>query len=487
MLMIARVVVASLAFATLAAAQTLLVRSAASYGETVAPGSSAVLFGVDLAIEPAVGAVGRNLQVPRTLSGVRVEIAGLPAGLAYVSPSQINLVVPRRSPEGEQLVILYRNDVEEARGTVRVARVAPGLFSLDGSGAGRALALNAATYARGPFGSHTAEAAGCDKRTRVTLLSTGIREADALQVTTSLVSETAGMVEAPVESVRASEKYAGVDEVTILLPEGVDGELDVRLEAASVEANKATIEVVPTVVPSPDCAELGSAFVYNTVADLLGGDLWDTVSPTDVFADLGRLSGDWIISGAGTTALEARNGELIATGTAGSSELVWSDPHFPPTVRSLSAEPIAFLAVGAGNPASVVVAEADPARPIHEQVSALARSHGVAFASIRVLGRFSQVSYSVAHNLLKQGTPLTDPAVAKAPFQLFFETDVPAEWELSGLYAAAVNVQGVGVRTGGPGSPARLPARPFARRTRRRSNSRGGRDPALSARCSSRS
>jgi CARDB len=36
---------------------------------------------------------------------------------------------------------------------------------------------------------------------------------------------------------------------------------------------------------------------------------------------------------------------------------------------------------------------------------------------------------------------LTDPSVDKAPYQLFFTAEAPADWELSGFYAAAASLQ----------------------------------------------
>ena len=71
---------------------------------------------------------------------------------------------------------------------------------------------------------------------------------------------------------------------------------------------------------------------------------------------------------------------------------------------------------------------------------------------MRVSGRVSDVNYSVAHNLLKEGTPLTDPTVDKAPYQLFFTVDDDVMWELSGFYAAAA-VQGI---VSVPGAPVHL-------------------------------
>jgi len=432
---------ASVAFPLLG--QSLAVRSSANYGETVSPGSAATLFGDGFADSAAVGALDRAGRLPTRLAGVEVLLDGRAARLAYVSAGQINLVVPAHTAEGVVAVEVLHDEQTVAQGTATVAGSAPGLFSADGSGAGTGLILNEATYARGPFAAQTPEIPGCDKRSRLTLLATGVRQ--AAETTATVEDASGGTRTVEVEAAAASEQYPGVDEVRIVAPQDVGGELSVRLTADGRESNAVSFSLDPSDVPPPDCAALGEAYVYNTVSDLLAGDLWDVASPDQVFTDLASAQaisqGDWPVNGVGTTALEARNGEVIAAGSAGAPELVWADPHFPPTVRTLSDEPIPFVGVAAGNPASAISAEADPGRPIHEQILELAREHNLAFASIRVEGRFAPVSYSVAHNLLKQGTPLTDPTVDKAPFQLFFTADASAEWQLSGFYAAAANIQ----------------------------------------------
>lgn len=419
--------------------QSVAVRSSANYGETISPGSAATLFGDGFADSAAVGALDRAGRLPTRLAGVEVLVGGRAAGLAYVSAEQINLVVPARTAEGVVAVEVLLDGQTVAQGTATVSDSAPGLFSADGSGAGTGLILNASTYARGPFAAQTLEIPGCDKRSRLTLLATGVRRAS--ETTATVEDASGGTHTVEVEAAAASERYPGVDEVRIVAPQGVGGELSVRLTADGRESNAVSFSLDPSDVPPPSCPSLGTAYVYNTVADLLAGDLWDVASPDQVFADLSSVQGDWPVNGVGTTALEARNGEVIAAGSAGAPELVWADPHFPPAVRTLSDEPIPFVGVAAGNPASMISAEADPGRPIHEQILELAREHNLAFASIRVEGRFAPVSYSVAHNLLKQGTPLTDPTVDKAPFQLFFTAEASAEWQLSGFYAAAANIQ----------------------------------------------
>ncbi len=436
---------ASLLFGAVeAAAQNLTVVSSASYGSAVAPESRATIFGSGLASETAIGQAGSNGKLPRELAGVAVEVDGRAAELAYVSPRQINFIVPRQVNAGEVRVAVSTGGATIATGSALISQTAPGVFTTDGSGSGAGLIFNAATFSGAPFPAQTAELPGCDKRTRLTVFASGIRNAvgaDAIGVT---LSDSTGVeYAAPVEHAGASKLYTGVDEVRFVVPDEVPSAelLQVRIEASGVESNSVTVMLEPADVVALDCSSYGAAFVYNSVADLLAGDLWDTARPATVFADLESTPGDWEIAGVGTTALDARNGEVIAAGVAGSPELVWSDPEFPPTVRTLTVEPVPFVGVGAGNPASVIVAQAQPGEPIHQQIIDLARERGLAFASIRVSGRFSPVSYSVAHKLLKQGTPLTDPAADKAPYQLFFTAEESAEWELSGFYAAGASLQ----------------------------------------------
>ena len=445
-----------------AVGQNLTVRSAASYAEEVAPGSLAALFGADLAPDPVAGQVDKALALPRELNGVVVEVDGRAAQLAYVSPGQINFVVPRFAAEGVVQVTVFVDGVVRATGSAQVARLAPGVFAANGSGAGAGTIFNAATGEGGPFLTQTAELPGCDKRTRLTLFASGLLFADnpdrlplgtapeAIEVI--LVDPVGVEYPAPVERVRSSDTFPGVDEVRFIVPqEAADSaELRVRILAEGIASNTVTAALAPAEAAALDCSSYGGAFVYNTVADLLAGDLWDTASPATVFADLSSAPGDWEVSGAGTTALDARNGEVIGAGFAGSPELVWADPDFPPTVRTLSVEPLAFVGVAAGNPASMVVSEAAPGEAIHQQILDLARANGLALAAIRVSGRFAPVSYSVAHNLRKEGTPLTDPAVDKAPFQLFFTAEESAEWELSGFYAAGAEMQEVVSVRGAP-------------------------------------
>ncbi len=442
----------------------IAVRSAASYGETVSPESLAALFGSGLASMVGAGQTDNRGMWPRELAGVRVEVNGVAAGLLFVSPNQINFTVPPNTALGSVDVVVKNADGGViASGVMEVADSAPALFSVDGSGSGAVLAFNRWTEERGPFSLTTAANPGCDKRTMLSALATGLRlpagvEPDPLDSNLAgsvrvVFDGVAGPIESDeVEYAGPDEALEGADRVDFVLPEELPGsdEVAIRLVVDSEESNAVVVPLEPGDGENADCVSDGFVVAFNTVADLLAGDLWDVTQPQTVFASLADVPEHWPLMGVGTTAETGHNGEVIVFGTAGMPELVWSDPLFPLTVRTLGDEPIPYVGVAAGNPDHAIVAEAEPGRPIHAQVVELAEANGLAFAGVRVSGQFTDISYSVAHNLLKEGTPLTDPSVDKAPFQLFFDVAEEAEWEISGFYGASARVQEIVSVRGAP-------------------------------------
>jgi uncharacterized protein (TIGR03437 family) len=116
--------------------------SAATYAATIAPGSIATVFGKELA--PAT-AMATGLPLPTVLQNTRVRILDEKGverlgSLIYVSPSQIDFQVPPETAAGYHYAIVNIDNgkgplVEGARAT-RVEPVAPGFFTVDGSGHG---------------------------------------------------------------------------------------------------------------------------------------------------------------------------------------------------------------------------------------------------------------------------------------------------------------------------------------------------------------
>jgi len=75
------------------------------------------------------------------LQGTSVAIDGKNAAMIYVSRDQITVQVPYNVTLGNAKAVAVNNNSVIASGTVATAAVAPGLFTLDGSGFGQAAAL----------------------------------------------------------------------------------------------------------------------------------------------------------------------------------------------------------------------------------------------------------------------------------------------------------------------------------------------------------
>jgi uncharacterized protein (TIGR03437 family) len=112
--------------------------SAATFKPQVAPDSVAASFGQNLATGTAVGA---TLPLPTTLLGTTVSIRDAlgisrSAGLLFVSPGQINLLIPAGTAPGVATVTVQSGNGQTSTGNVQVAQVAPGIFTANQSGDG---------------------------------------------------------------------------------------------------------------------------------------------------------------------------------------------------------------------------------------------------------------------------------------------------------------------------------------------------------------
>src|SRR5262245_12944221 len=97
-----------------AQANTAVVLSSASYASVVAPDSIASMFGVQFATVTAVGSDADpdtpRVQLPGALGATTVEINGRRAGLFFVSPAQINLLIPPETAPGTANVRVVSSD-----------------------------------------------------------------------------------------------------------------------------------------------------------------------------------------------------------------------------------------------------------------------------------------------------------------------------------------------------------------------------------------
>jgi len=121
-----------------------IVNSANGSSASLTPNVVATIYGSSLARSTAqvsLRDIGAS-QLPTTLAGVRVTIDGLFASLYYVSPTQINFVIPSNLLLGQADLTVIREGVAAPPVQINLLDAAPALFMTGGG-------MVAATHADG--------------------------------------------------------------------------------------------------------------------------------------------------------------------------------------------------------------------------------------------------------------------------------------------------------------------------------------------------
>jgi uncharacterized protein (TIGR03437 family) len=113
--------------------------SSAPPGNPISPGEFVTLYGAGLAKSNQTAAP----PYPPSLNGVSVSINNKPAPLYFVSPGQLNVLVPFATTGTTATIVVQNNGVNSNTVTVPVAATSPGIYSLDQSGSGGGAILHA--------------------------------------------------------------------------------------------------------------------------------------------------------------------------------------------------------------------------------------------------------------------------------------------------------------------------------------------------------
>jgi uncharacterized protein (TIGR03437 family) len=103
----------------------------------LAPNTIATLYGTNLAFDTrAVAAtdIVRGLM-PTSLDGVGVWVNSIPCSLFYVSPTQINFLVPYQLTAGTVTLVVARDSQAGPTVSIQLNSSSPGLFLWDGNNA----------------------------------------------------------------------------------------------------------------------------------------------------------------------------------------------------------------------------------------------------------------------------------------------------------------------------------------------------------------
>ena len=225
---------------------------------TIAPVSAASFNGAALAPESIVAAFGaglaggaesaKGIPLPTTLQGASLKIkdaAGVEraASLFFVSPNQINFLIPAETAPGKAIITVTNSQNANISATVWIDNAAPGLFSAEASGQGLAAAVALRIRKDGSFGFEPIaqfndlgslvaipidlgpDLGDASDQVFLILFGSGFRRPTSLQK----VSVQIGGTNLPVMFAGAQGDFVGQDQVNVRLPRSLAGSGNVRV------------------------------------------------------------------------------------------------------------------------------------------------------------------------------------------------------------------------------------------------------------------
>lgn len=233
--------------------------SAASYAAgLVAPESIVAGFGTNFSSSMEIAT---SVPLPETLAGASVSIRDVlgrehTAPLFFVSPNQINYLIPAGVATGEGTVFIRQNGVTVASGLLQISPVAPGLFTSDASGRGVPAAAVLRVKADGTqsyepvamfdpslnrFVAVPLDVSSPTDQLFLIAFGSGFRHRSEL----SAVACTIGGVNAEVAFAGQQGQLAGLDQANILIPRSLAGrgavELVLRVDGKA--SNSVTLNI----------------------------------------------------------------------------------------------------------------------------------------------------------------------------------------------------------------------------------------------------
>jgi uncharacterized protein (TIGR03437 family) len=112
-----------------------IVQAASQTAGTLAPNSIATVYGSNLSwtTHAVVTADLNGKYLPNTLDGVTVYVNGYACALFFVSPGQVNFIIPYQIVDTKISVVLVRNGLSGPKVTVPFAAGAPAFFQWSGN------------------------------------------------------------------------------------------------------------------------------------------------------------------------------------------------------------------------------------------------------------------------------------------------------------------------------------------------------------------
>jgi uncharacterized protein (TIGR03437 family) len=202
--------------------------------EAISPSSIAVARGRAFAHTTLEAKRNSDGSFPLTVGGTAVTVNGRRAQVFYVSPGEVQFLVPAETEARLAEIIVTNSDGFRSRSTILVGPGAPGIFTRNGETTNEGVILNADTLQNGPFDPSSGNL-------RLSIFATGVRS--AADVSVSIFGRPF-----PVESVNASPDLPGLDEIHVLVPADFrgTGRVNLTVSAGGRDSNAAELAFVGT-------------------------------------------------------------------------------------------------------------------------------------------------------------------------------------------------------------------------------------------------
>lgn len=184
----------------------------------VGRGSMVTVFGVNLANSMAVT---QRPDFDYMLGGVSVTVTGAAAQLIYVSPGQINFVLPQGAATGDAIEYSINNNGIVTKGTAKISDAGPGVFTYGSQGSGSAAATCQAVSSDNPpvvtYGLPPCAVSDDTNQRFLNIYLTGVRNA-ASGTITLVYGPSGSQTTVTPQYVGPQGTYPGLDQINILLP-----------------------------------------------------------------------------------------------------------------------------------------------------------------------------------------------------------------------------------------------------------------------------
>ncbi len=223
-----------------------VVASASNEADAFAPGSAATAYGENLAPNVVVAAAPQA-----SLDGTFVNVGQTPALLTFVSPTQINFLIPDTVAPGLTTVEIISRGNRRATRQIQVSAAAPALFTFNGTGsgvvAGLALRITANGEQRydaiaqfdntlGQYRTRPIDLSNTNERVFLVFYLSGIAAAAARSGSNAIKINVSDTELTPLFA--GASGYPGVDQVNVELPQALNGRGVLKLAVTVAETNR---------------------------------------------------------------------------------------------------------------------------------------------------------------------------------------------------------------------------------------------------------